>query len=166
MIRFSARGANATLDTLRPLLLDLVDGDSGPMVLHTLVAQNRRRTEQWFERTGPYKAVLRFDANEQSPKPGGHCGRCASSECVQLYRFDLASCAMPSWACENRELLGPQRAARRPAHPPGSTYNTRQASQQPPKSRTGLLCRICERTPHSQQKMNKLRASSHVTGQK
>lgn len=79
MIRFSARGANATRDTLRPLLLDLVDGDSGPMVLHTLVGEKEIEVEQskWVERTGAYKAALRLDANERGPKPGRHCGRCA-----------------------------------------------------------------------------------------
>ncbi|KVA43517.1 ATP-dependent helicase [Burkholderia cepacia] len=79
MIRFSARGANATRDTLRPLLLDLVDGNSGPMVLHTLVAEKEIEVEQskWLERTGAYKAALRLVANERGPKPGRHCGRCA-----------------------------------------------------------------------------------------
>ncbi|MEM5329563.1 ATP-dependent helicase [Paraburkholderia sp. JHI2823] len=79
MIRFSSRGATATRDTLRPLLLDLVDRDSGPLVLHTLVAQKEIEVEQskWLERTGAYKAALRFNANDRGPKPGRHCGRCA-----------------------------------------------------------------------------------------
>ncbi|MFM0179087.1 MULTISPECIES: UvrD-helicase domain-containing protein [Paraburkholderia] len=79
MIRFSARGATATRDTLRPLLLDLVDGDSGPMVLHTLVAEKEIDVEQSraLTRTGAYKAALGLDANERGAKPGRHCGRCA-----------------------------------------------------------------------------------------
>ncbi|MCG5076248.1 ATP-dependent helicase [Paraburkholderia tagetis] len=79
MIRFSTRGATATRDTLRPLLLDLVDRDSRPMVLHTLVAQKEIEVEQskWLERTGAYKAAVRLGADDRTAKPGRHCGRCA-----------------------------------------------------------------------------------------
>jgi superfamily I DNA/RNA helicase/Zn-dependent peptidase ImmA (M78 family) len=79
MIRFSARGAGASRDTLRPLLLDLVDAKSHPMVLHTLVAEKEIEVEQsrGLTRTGAYKAAMRLDADDRSAKPGRHCGRCA-----------------------------------------------------------------------------------------
>ncbi|SAL81307.1 RecBCD enzyme subunit RecB [Caballeronia telluris] len=79
MIRFSARGAGATRDTLRPLLLDLIDGKSRPMVLHTLVSEKEIEVElsRALTRTGAYKAAMRLDANDRNAKPGRHCGRCA-----------------------------------------------------------------------------------------
>ncbi|MEX3964852.1 UvrD-helicase domain-containing protein [Paraburkholderia sp. EG286B] len=79
LIRFSARGADKVKDTLRPMLLDLVDAQSGPMVLHTLVAEKEIDVElsKAPTRTGAYKAALRLVENDRSAKPGRHCGRCA-----------------------------------------------------------------------------------------
>ena len=79
MIRFSSHGALAAQKILRPLLLDVVDGASGPMTLHTLVTEKEIDVplSAYPGRTTAYKAAINLAANNREAEPGRQCGRCA-----------------------------------------------------------------------------------------